>query len=85
MKIIKLNVGKKRLKGFLKYFQTLLSYNFILILDCMNEPRENLVFKILQIIFSIKHVSLLTGIGVKLLVLNTLIIQYFKKFFYQKF
>ena len=51
----------------------------------MNEPRENLVFKILQIIFSIKHVSLLTGIGVKLLVLNTLIIQYFKKIFYQKF
>ena len=40
VKIIKLNVGKKRLKGFLKYFQTLLSYNLILILDFMNEPQK---------------------------------------------
>jgi hypothetical protein len=33
----------------------------------MNEPQKNPEFKILQIIFSIKHVSLLTGKDVKLL------------------
>jgi hypothetical protein len=32
----------------------------------MNEPRENPEFKILQIIFSIRHVSLLTAKDLKL-------------------